>query len=167
MSTATKTKPTWADILALPESQTTPKNATMTTFTGWLEGGWKPVGGVWGLMRALGDLRATRRALGMSQSELARALSAYLGKPLSVSAIKVYEWYERTRPAGMRWKYAPSKRVSEAYQRIVLDAIVQASDGRMYARKIRGAWQLRARCSKCTREFKPRNGKHKKCARCA
>jgi len=168
--TITTDKATWARLLALPIAEndhTQPENTPTTTP---LEGVWKGFGSVFRFIPLCQHVAVAklRSALGMSQPEFGAliALYAHRAQPYNGATVAMWEWWERSGDRSNRWQYAATKEVMRACAQISEDAIIQVSKGTMKAKKVRGAWQLRAICVTCSREFKPRNGKHKRCARC-
>lgn len=122
-------------------------------------------------LQVIGHLYATRRLLGLSQSEMAAALSMYLPKAMSAKTISAYErwerYYRRYGTPELERQFRPGRRTMSAYRSIVIDWVIDKSHNRLwlvYDKKSR-RWEFRAECDQCGRVFAPRNSVQRKCGR--
>lgn len=111
---------------------------------------------------------ALRRALGLSLAQMSALLAEYDPRHrYSRSTIHGWERVERGLPADRRYRMTTATR--EVYRRVAERAAHMATGGRLRGRWGARVWRLHVAqaCARCGREYSPRDGRQKRCGRCA
>ena len=148
-----------------PEAPKRPKLAPKVETAKPLEALWKPFGSpaskkydlrVVKVIHSLTTPATIREALGFSQSQFAKVLAIYLGRPVTPGSIGMYEYAYRSTGHTFK-KYAPTAQVADAYRRILEDAVALASEGqlRLKSRLFKTVWRfdLIGHCKKGDHDF--------------